>query len=194
MSDSGTELVIDLDHERKQRAAEREGKRQALPVRIGGEVIATLPVELPVNVLAPLQQLDESLTLLLRSTMQVAKGNNDAAAKWDATELIVDLLAANPTLPVDVLNVIRQVTVNLMGQDGYDAFLAADPSPEDIGAFAKGVFRFYGVTLGEASESSDSSTDSGRTLSSTSSDTSDSMPEASGTSPESPASLEPAAS
>jgi hypothetical protein len=190
----GNELVIDLDHERKQRAAEREGKRQPLPIRLGGQVIAELPVELPVDVLAPLRNLDDSLTLILRTSMQMVKADADAQAKWDGTELIVDLLAANPTLPTDVLDVIRKVAENLLSPEGVAAFLAFRPSPEDMTALAKGVFRFYGVTLGESLPSSDSSTDSGRTSSGTSSGTSESTPEVSGTTPESPVSLASAAS
>lgn len=181
--------VIDLDKARKQRAAEREGKQQSLPIRVGGQVVAELPVELPVDVLAPLKDLDESITLVLRTSMKMYGADADARARWDGTELIVDLLAANPTLPVDVLNVLRKVAVNLLSESGYDALMASRPSPEDLSYLAKGVFRFYGVTLGEVSPSSDSSTDSGRTSSTTSSVTSESTPEVSGTPQESPASL-----
>jgi hypothetical protein len=194
MTETDTDaLVIDLDRERKQRAAEREGKRQEMPIRLGGETIAVLPVELPIDVLAPLRNLDDSITLLLRSAMQATR-TQDAKQRWDATELIVDLLAATPTLPLDVIAVLRQVAENLLGVEGLDKLLGQRPSAEDYGALAKGVFRFYGLTLGEVSPSSDSSTDSGRTSNTTSSTNSESTPEVSGTDPENPDSSESVAS
>lgn len=192
MSDDA--LVIDLDRERKTRAAAREGRKQAMPIRIGGEDIATLPVELPVDVLAPLRDLDESITLLLRSAMQAQKAQNPQA-RWEASELVVDLLAATPTLPLDVINVLQQIGANLLGEDGLAKLLAARPSAEDYAALAKGVFRFYGVTLGEVSPSSDSSTDSGRTSRPISSGTTPaSTPGESTETPQTPSSSESAAS
>lgn len=184
--------VLDLDAERSARAAEREGKGKALPIRFGGENIATLPVELPVDVLAPLRNLDGDLTLILRQAMQASRGG--ANEKFEATELVVDVLASNPALPVTALNTLTQVAKNLLTDEGFDRLMAQRPSAQDFATLVKGVFRFYGLSLGEASPSSDSSTDSGTTSPGTSSTTSDSTPEASGTTPAPTPSLEPAAS
>lgn len=174
---------LDLDAARKQRAAEREGKKRDLPIRFGGEVIATLPVEMPVDVLAPLRNLDGDLTLLLREAMGAAKGGGSGEARWNATELVIDILASNPRLPVTALDTFAEVARGLFGEDGYAALVANRPTAQDFAVLVKGVFRFYGLTLGEASPSSDSSTDDGRTSSGTSSTTSDSTPEPSGATP-----------
>jgi hypothetical protein len=171
--------VLDLDSERDARAAAREGKQSPLPIRWRGEVIATLPVELAFEVLAPLQLINSDLTLMLRQAVQVARNNNQASDRWDAAELVIDVLAANPKLPSTVLTVIQQMSTALLGEEGVAKFLAGKPSTGDIAALAKGVFRHYGVSLGEASASSDSSETSGGTSNTTSSDTSTSTPEVS---------------
>jgi hypothetical protein len=187
--------VIDLDAERQRRAAEREGKREPLPIRLGGEVIALLPVELPIDVIAPLRDLDESITLLLRSAMKMQRAENPAD-RLDATELIIDLLAATPSLPLDVLDVIKRSAIALLSHEGYERLMAQALTTPDLAFLAKSVFAFYGVTLGESSPSSDSSTgDGGETSNTTSKPTSaDSTPEASGPTPAIPGSSESAAS
>lgn len=171
-------LVIDLDAERKTRAAQREGKRQELPIRLGGQTIAVLPVELPIDVLEPLRTLDADLTLILRSAMGAAR-SDDPNARWESSELVVDVLAANPALPVTVLDTLSRIATNLLTAEGYQALMAQRPSPEDLAALTKGVFRFYGVSLGESSAPSDSSTDSGGTSNTTSESISGSTPETS---------------
>lgn len=186
--------ALDLDLARQQRAAEREGKKRDLPLRVGGQTIAVLPVELPVDVLAPLRTLDGDLTLLLREAVQSAKNGGDTV-NWDITELVIDLLANNPRLPMNFLDTIRDVAKNLLTEEGLNALIEQRPSGQDVAFLIKGVFRFYGLTLGEASPSSDSSTDaSGGTSSGTSSTTSTSTPEGSGQTPQIPASSEPAVS
>jgi hypothetical protein len=173
------EEILDLDAAREHRAAKREGQGKGLPVRIGGEVIATLPVELPIDVFEPLTKIDDALMLLLREAMQIASGP-DAAKKWEATSLVVDLLATTSNLPMTVIEVIKGIAVNLLGQEGFNKFMKARPAREDIAEAIKGVFRFYGVSLGEALPSSASSESDGGTSSTTSEPTStDSMPEAS---------------
>ena len=77
---------LDLDAARKQRAAEREGKKRDLPIRFGGEVIATLPVEMPVDVLAPLRNLDGDLTLLLREAMGCFEGAAEVYEQFGAKQ------------------------------------------------------------------------------------------------------------
>jgi hypothetical protein len=170
---------LDLDQERQVRAAQREGSKKPWPIRIGGRVICVLPVELPFEVITPLRAIDDTIALVLRQAMTLAT-NKDAGAKWEASELVVDMLASSPDLPVKVVEVIQQISTNLLTQEGVDLFMAAKPSTNDIAALAKGVFRYYGVSLGEASPSSDSSTDGGGTSPTTSSTNSTSTPEESG--------------
>lgn len=185
--------VLDLDAERSARAAEREGKAKALPIRFGGENIAVLPVEMPVDVLSPLRSLDGDLTLILRQAMQASRGG--ANEKFEATELVIDVLASNPALPVTALDTLTKVAKGLLTEEGFERLMAQRPSAQDFAALVKGVFRFYGLSLGEASPSSDSPPDdSGETSPGTSSTTSDSTPEGSGTTPEPTPSLEPAGS
>lgn len=178
---------LDLDQERQSRAGQREGSGKPLPIWFGGKKIAELPVELPLNVIAPLRQIDDTIALVIRQAMSLAT-NNDAAAKWQASELVIDMLASSPDLPVKLLQVVEEISKNLLTEEGLAAFLDARPSFQDIAALAKGVLRHYGISLGESSASSDSSTDGGGTSNTTSSDTSDSTPEASSPPPEIPAS------
>lgn len=170
---------FDLDAERQSRTAQREGAKQPFPIRIGGKVIAVLPVELPLSVITPLRMIDDTIALVLRQAMTLAT-NKEAGAKWEASELVIDMLSTSPDLPIKVIEVADQISRNLMTTEGLDAFMAAAPSLQDIAALAKAVFRFYGVSLGEPSPSSESSTDDGGTSPTTSSTTSDSTPEASG--------------
>jgi hypothetical protein len=178
---------LDLDAERTARAAEREGKKKELPIRIGGEVIVVLSPELPLDVLTPLRAIDDTIALVLRQAMTMVS-DQEAAAKWEATELVVNMLASTPDLPVKLLEVIEQISRNLLTAEGVDKFLAAKPSVPDIKALALGIFRWYGVSLGESSPSSDSSTDGGGTSPTTSSTSSTSTPEESGSPQEPPAS------
>lgn len=180
------EFVIDLDQERHSRAAAREGRNSPIPIRLGGEQVAVLPVELPLDVFAPLRDMDEDLTMLLRQIMKVYQaqvGNRqqaDAAVAWESADVIIDLLAANPSLPVNVIDTIKNMSINLLTPEGYTALMAKRPSTNDLAALARLAFRLYGVSLGESSSSTGSSSESGgATSSTTSSTTSDSTPDAS---------------
>lgn len=179
MSETPTTALapLDLDADRKRRAAEREGKQMDQPIIIGGEVIAVLPVELPIDVLAPIRGMDDDIALLLR---EMVKGMQSGDGRADATGLFVDLIAANPKLPTNLLDTIQQITRNLFGNEGYEALVKARLTREDLGYLAKGVMEFYGLSLGESLPSSDSPTDDGTTSSSTSSGTSPSTPDESG--------------
>lgn len=160
--------VIDLDAERKNRAAKREGKNQPLPIRIGGDTIATLPVELPIDYLEPLRGLDQDLTIVLRSIVQSVRAS-DQSERLDEMDMIIDVLAANPALPVTVLDTITEVAKNVLTVEGFGLLMSQHPSAQDLAALAKGVFRFYGVSLGESLAPSGSSTGSGETSKTTSS-------------------------
>lgn len=193
---------LDLDAARKVRAAEREGKKRDAPIILGGDTIAVLPVELPVDVLAPLRDLDGDITLIIREALSsVTEGRNAKQTQIDTTALVIDLLASNPDLPVTFLDTVQKVARNLLTDEGMDRLVAQRPTVPDYTELIKGVFSFYGVTLGEASPSSGSSTDEARTdepvsetSSGTSSATSESTPDESGTTPEPTPSLESAVS
>lgn len=184
--------VIDLDAERALRAAQREGKRKPVPIRVGGETIAVLPVELPLDVIEPLRSLDSDITLVLRYAVQAYQGQGQQ--RMDAAETVVDLLASNPNLPVNVLDAITMIARNLLGNEGFEKFKASRPSGNDIVALAKGVLRFYGVSLGESLPPSDSSTPAGEISNTTSEPTSASTPETSGPTPTTPVTSASAAS
>lgn len=180
MTDSTPETTgfdLDLDAERRRRAAQREGQKQDQPIVFGGETIAILPVELPLDVLAPIRDMDDDITLLLRSVVRAAQTEGGTA---DVQALFVDLLAANPALPQNLLDTIQRIAKNLFGESGYEAFIAQRPTREDIAYLAGGIMRFYGLTLGESSPSSDSDTGAGTTSSTTSPTTSESTPDESG--------------
>lgn len=190
------DLGIDLDAERSLRAQQREVQADSVPIRLGGKTVATIPTELPLDVLAPLRRLDEEITLLLRSVMTAMNAGREAQERWDATSLIVDILAANPKLPTTVVDVIHDMAVALFGEEGFAAFMAARPSKDDLAVLAKRLLAFYGFSLGESQPSSDSPTgeeqDGGTTSLPTGSTTTGSTSEESGAAPASPASSEPA--
>jgi hypothetical protein len=170
---------LDLDALRDARTAQREGQKKPLPIRMGGQVICTLPVELPLSVITPLREIDDTIALVIRQAMTLAT-NKEAGAKWEASSLVIDMLAATPDLPVKVVEVVESISRSLLTDSGVEQFMAAKPSLPDIAALAKGILAYYGVSLGEASPSSDSSTDGGGTSPTTSNTNSDSTPEASG--------------
>jgi hypothetical protein len=169
------EMVLDLDAKREQRAAAREGNGEPLSIKMGGKIVATLDPEFPLDVLEPLRAIDQDLALLLRQAITMAQGGDTI----NATGLVIDLLASNPRLPTIFLDTLRECAVRLFGEEGVAALIEFRPSREDIGELAKGVSRFYGLSLGEASPSSASLETDGETSSATSSGTTDSTPVAS---------------
>ncbi len=183
-------FILDLDRER---AIRREAGRKPTPLRIGGTEVATLPAELPLDVFAPVKRLNLDFALLFRQALDMTKADSDAQSQRAATDLIVDLLVGNPNLPTDLLAAIHDMGVALMGEEGLAGFLAARPSSDDVGALVKGLFRLYGLSLGEASASLASQESDGTTSTPTSSASTGSTPEASTSSPESPDSSESAA-
>ena len=188
-------FAIDLDEERSRRASEREVKEESLPIRFGGQVVATVPTELPLDVLSPLRRMDSEITLILRSVMTLANASNEAKQRWDATELIVDVLAANPALPSTVIEVIEDMARRLFGDDGYEALVAQRPTRDDLAFLTRRLLNFYGLTLGESRPASPSSTEEeasgGETSKPTSLTTTASTSEESGAAPATPASSEP---
>lgn len=151
--------MIDLDADRERRASQRETGDDGLPIKMGGKVVATLPPEFPLDVLEPLRTIDQDITLVIRQAFQMQQGNDPMAA----ASLLVDLLASNPNLPSQLLDVLNESATRLLGADGMAALKDFKPSGPDIAALARGVSRYYGFSLGESSESSDSQETGGET-------------------------------
>lgn len=170
--------VLDLDAEREARIAKLEVTRSPRPIRWRGNIICTLPVELPFDVIAPLGKIDADLSLIMRQAVSVARNNGQSVDdRLDAAELVIDLLAANAHLPQTILTVIREMATAALTEEGLAEFLEGKPSVPDMVALARMIVRHYGVGLGEASPSSVSSGTDGGTSSTTSSPNStDSMP------------------
>lgn len=182
-------VLGDLDARRRARsqarAARQEAQGETLPIVLGGAVIAELPAEFALDVLEPLTQLDLDMALLVQQAIANATATDAARANM---ELIVNILAANPNLPREFVHAVKEIGKRLLGEDGYDAFMAARPTPWDVAALASDVFSWYGLTLGEAWGSSTSSqtTVDGGTSNSISKTGSESTPGESGSSPASP--------
>jgi hypothetical protein len=191
---------IDIDDERRRRAAAREGQgrpSEGVPIKAGGGVAATLPHEFPLGALAPLRDLDEEITIVLRAIMQAWRaGAANTGVTLDAASLIVDMLAVNPRLPTSLLDVLTRISVNVVGQEGFDRLMAANLSREDYGFMLGKVMGFYGLSLGESSVPSGTATEgTGEPSSLTSpASTTDSTPAVSGDTPTTPTSSEPGAS
>lgn len=191
---------INLDDERRRRAAQREGQGRpadGVPLIAGGGTVAVLPHEFPLGALAPLRDLDEEITIVLRAVMQAWRaGAQNAGATLDAASLIVDMLAVNPRLPTSLLDVLSRIGTDVIGADGFARLMAAELSREDYGFMLGKVMGFYGLSLGESSVPSGTATEgTGDPSSLTSSgSTTDSTPDASGEPPETPTSSESAAS
>jgi len=181
--------VYDLSARREARAARSEMKRKPLVLRFSPDFPdVVLATEFPLDILAPLRRIDTDLALMVRQAVTAARGT-DADARWNATELVIDLLAANPALPVTTIEVIVEIAKNLLGEEGFKSLLAARPTGPDCADIAKRVFAHYGVGLGESSSSSDSSTnDSGTSKPTSLTTTTDSTPVVSSSTPESPGS------
>lgn len=187
MADLTPTPLGDLDAKRLQRAKARAARREAqgeqLPIVFGGQTIAVLEAEFPLDVLAPVQDINLDLALLVQQAIQAATATG-ADAQAANVELIVNILAANPQLPREFVAAVQDMGKRLLGPEGYAAFIAQRPTPWDVAALISALFTWYGTTLGEFWRSSTSSTNDGRTSNTTSGSTaSDSMPEGSGSVP-----------
>jgi hypothetical protein len=171
--------TIDLDAERQRRAAEREVSGDTMPIILGGTTVASLPSELPITALAPLRRLDEEITLLVRAAIDMWREEGNPQARWDATSLIIDILASNPKLPTTAIEVVEEMGRRLLTSEGFDALMAVGLTREDLGFLVGRILTFYGVSLGESSPPSDSSTVGGGETSSTTSEALASTPETS---------------
>ena len=156
---SGFDLDLDA-----QRAASREAKQQAPSLTIGGRRYE-LPIELPVDVFEPLTTLDVDASLLVSMALDARKEaqQNGEAATEAVLQSVVNMIVANPNLPMDLVEAIKTGALRLLGEDCYTALVGFRPSIGELGAIAKHLSSQYGVGLGEALPSSDSSDGTGET-------------------------------
>jgi hypothetical protein len=141
------------------RAAWREGKwagLERLPLELGDHTVLLGP-EFPLDVLAPLQEMDIDMGLVLRQALQIATAQ-DARAQLDDVSFLVNLIASNPKLPTELITAIKKITQELLGAEGYAALVAERPSPWDLGELVKELMGWYGIGLGESRRSSTPST------------------------------------
>ncbi|TMR93291.1 hypothetical protein [Nonomuraea basaltis] len=160
--------VLDLDAARASRSGT---KGKPIPLRFGGEIICYLPAELPVDVLEPLAHLNVDTALIARTVLHAMKEADLTKAGLSIASMVVDLVIQNPKLPGELLDAVRWMGRRLMGEDGYEQFVAQRPSVADVAAFIKGLGGRYSFRLGESMPSS-SDSDSGESSTPTSSITS----------------------
>lgn len=183
----------DLDARRleraRARAARQEARGEILPIIFGGQVIAEIGAEFPMDVLEPLASINLDIALLAQQAVAAAQGEDGGAS----IELIVNILAANPDLPGEAIAAVKEIGKRLLGEGGYAAFVAQRPTPWDVAALVSVLFTWYGVTLGESSRSSDAASTGGPTSNTISGPSGESMPATSGGAPVIHASSESAA-
>lgn len=170
-----TARILDLD------AARREAEQpDGLPVVFKGHTF-TLPAELPVDVFDPFLADDFDLAGLIRDAMKFTRDDEGKARPMYL--IVTDTLFKRPTIPVDIAKAIFAAFEALFGEEQYAEFKTLRPSLPDYGRLTSGLFQMYGVSLGEAFASLDSSGTDGATPNQTSPDSTSSTPEASGGDP-----------
>lgn len=174
-------------------AARREVTIGPEPVIFGGQEIAVLPAELPVAVWEPLVAV-RYLPLLLRKLLEASTGQGSDQA--EAMGLVIDVLAAEPALPLDLVEAVREMGRRLLGEDGYAAFAGCAPSPQDVAALARFAWGKYfgGGGLGEFWRGSETASTDSTTSKPTSPASTASTPAASGEPLAGPGSSAPAGS
>lgn len=103
-------------------------------------------------------------------------------------EQVLEILMDRPTLPKQAITAIKDCFALLFGPEQYARFVAQRPSLADYVRLGRALFSIYGVSLGEAFASPDSSENAGETPKQTSPSTTESTPETPGAAPETPAS------
>ena len=149
--------VIDLDAARRESAFP-----DGINVPFRGETY-TLPGELPADVFDPFLTPEFDLSGLL-----VTLFKDDDAEKKELGDRVVGLLLDRPMLPAEIITAIYAALELLFGDEQWATFKAARPSIPDIARLVSGLFRLYGVSLGEAFASVGSVTNAGPTSKQTS--------------------------
>lgn len=146
---------IDLD------AAIRESLYpEGIPVPYKGTTYV-LPAELPLDVLDPLLDPEFDLIGLLKLAVD---GDDDA----DLGEVLIDVLFKRPGLPLEIRDTIFGCLQLLFGEEQWKQFQSNRPGLTTIATLIKGIFKVYGVSLGEAFASLSSSVSDGATPNQTS--------------------------
>jgi hypothetical protein len=169
---------LDLDSARSARAE----VTRTPAVKIAGRRLE-LPTELPLDALEPLTAIDVDVSVLIRQVLDArnqAKETGETADNEAILGAIIDMLVVNPSLPVQLIDAVKEITRRLFGPEGYEHLVASKLSIKDVGLIAKYIGRQYGVGLGEASPASESSEAAGTTSKSTSSASTTSTSAASG--------------
>lgn len=165
--------VFDMDTARveraRTRAARREGRGDTLVIRFGGQDIAELGAEFPLDVLEPFSDINLDLALLIRQAIDLMNAE-DQGSQFATIDMIVSVLAANPKLPTEVIAAVKEAGRRLLsedgedrqdGEDGYAKFVERRPTPWDVAALVRHLMNWYGVTLGDFSSPSTPSVDGG---------------------------------
>lgn len=161
MSDTPTTTADDLDLDLDALRSARAELRSVPGITIGGKRLE-LPPELPLDVLEPLTSINVDIAVLIRQVLDARRENSDQANEA-ILDVVVDQLVVNPSLPAELIGAVKLMASRLFGEENYAHLVAQRLYLKDLGEIAKFVFRRYGVRLGEASPSSDSSEGTGTT-------------------------------
>jgi hypothetical protein len=173
---------LDLDAMRSARAE----KTQTPGIKLAGTRLE-LPPELPLDVLEPLTGINVDIAVLVRQVLDTRRENSDQANEA-ILDVIVDQLVVNPSLPAELIEAVKTMAARLFGPEGYAHLTTQRLYVKDLGEIAKFVLRHYGIRLGEASPSPDSSEAAGTTPTPTSPGGTSETSETSGDVPAIPAS------
>ncbi|GAA3614583.1 hypothetical protein GCM10022419_119720 [Nonomuraea rosea] len=136
--------MLDLDAAR----AERTAAGDPFPLRFRGQISCTLPPELPLDALEPLTEIDVDIALIFRTAIDAFKGQDADAATVSVLDTVIDLLVMSKKLPDEVLEAVKKIGRRLMGDQGYEAFIAAHPSVPDVIASARACSASTGSAWG----------------------------------------------
>lgn len=171
------------------RAARAGATGEDFPLRFRRRQICMLPAELPLDALEPLLNVQVDLPLILRTALDAVKAGEDGTKAFLAVlDMVVDLVVMNKDLPAELLAAVKAVGRRVMGDDGYEAFVQARPSINDVIALIKGLGGKWGVGLGESSPSSTGSPSSTTSTPTSAATSTDSTSTESGVNPAIPAS------
>lgn len=149
MSTTGP-IGIDLD------AAIRESAYpDGIPVPYKGHTF-TMPAECPIDVFDPLLSADFNLVGVLGAILDDTDGK-------DMGESVMSVLFERPSLPAEARDTIYECLCLLFGAEQWAEFQALRPGLTTYAALIRGLLNVYGVSLGEAFASGDSSKNSGPT-------------------------------
>lgn len=150
---------IDLDAARRERQ-----QPEGIPVTLAGEAFL-LPAELPLDVFDPFLDEEFDLAGLIRDGITRYKADEAAGVEG----VVVDILFLRPDLPLDIIGrVFEAFSILFGGDEEFARFKRTRPSVIDYAELFKGLYRGYGVGLGEAFASLASSGAAGETQKQTS--------------------------